>query len=332
MKDLLKEIYENKNVLITGGLGMIGSSLAHELFKLNSNITILDNFLQPYGANTANLEGILEKVEIRKIDVRDKELLEKTMVDKDFVFHLAGQVSHNISMQDPGLDLEINCQGTLNVLEKCLKNSPNAKVFFAGSRFQFGKINYLPVDEKHPSEPLSAYAVHKLTAEKYFLMFNKHYGLDTVVFRIANPYGPRSQMKHSKYSMVNWFLRQAIEGKDITIFGEGQQLRDYIYIDDLTKAFIAAGTTEKSKGQVYNIGSGQGTKFIDMAKTVVEVVGKGNVINQTWPKDYETVETGDYVTDISKIQNHTSWVPEISLKEGLTKTLKYYEEKKDLYW
>lgn len=331
-ESIIKTAYKNKNVAITGGLGMMGSSLAHDLVKLGANVLLIDNYLHPYGANLVNLEGIKDKVQVNVADIRDKHSMEKLMTSQDFVFHFASQVSHNISMENPKLDMEINCLGTLNVLQACRKKAHKAKIFFAGSRFQFGKIEYLPVDEKHPTNPLSAYAVHKLTAEKYCLMFNKHYGMDTVIFRIANPYGPRSQMKHSKYSIVNWFLRQAMEGKDITIFGDGKQLRDYIYISDLVQAFLAAGATEKSKGQVYNVGSGTGTRFVDMVKEVVKVVGNGKVVKLSWPEDYEAVETGDYVTDISKIRNHTGWTPKVSLKEGLIKTFEYYKGKEQLYW
>ena len=328
----IPEKYNGKKVVITGGLGMIGSTLAHKLVDFGANVTIIDNYLEPYGANDANIAGIENKVKINIANICDKSSMKKLLQNKEIVFSLAGQVGHNISMKNPELDMELNCLGQLNTLQACSEGSKDAKILFAGSRFQFGHIYKNPVNEDHPTAPLSIYAIHKLTGENYYQAFNKHYGMDTVVFRIANPYGPRSQMKHHHYSMVNWFLRQAMEEKDITVFGDGKQLRDYIYVDDLANAFLKAGVSEKSKGQIYNVGSGTGTKFIDMVHKIVKIVGKGKVISIPWPEEYEKVETGDYVTDIKKIQEHLNWFPEISFEEGLERTFKYYKEKRDLYW
>lgn len=328
----IRQIYENKNVAITGGLGMMGSSLAHKLVALGANVLLIDNYLEPYGANDANIMEIKDKVKINVADIRDLSSMNTLLKNQDFVFDFAAQVGHNISMKNPKLDAEINCIGRLNVLQACLNGSPHAKLIFSGSRFEFGVIKKNPVNEDHPLEPLSVYAIHKLAGEKYYLAFNRHYDMDTVVFRIANPYGPRSQMKHSEYGIVNWFLRLAMEGKDIPIFGDGCQIRDYIYISDLIDAFLAAGATDKSKGQVYNVGAGQGVKFIDMAKTIIRLVGKGNIIQVPWPKNYENIETGDYITDISKIKMHTGWSPKVSFEDGIKKTVEYYKDKAHFYW
>lgn len=328
----MKKVYSGKRIVITGGLGMLGSSLAHRLTNFDSDVLLIDNYMDPYGANDTNIEGIIDKIKINIADIRDKSSMNKLLQGMDFVFDFAAQVGHGISMENPGLDLDINCLGHLNVLQACRNGSPNAKIFFSGSRFQFGRILKNPVDENHPMLPLSIYGIHKLAGEHYFLAFNKHYNMDTVIFRIANPYGPRSQMKHSQYSMVNWFLRNAMDNKEITIFGEGSQVRDYIFIDDLVEAFLAAGATVKSKGQVYNVGSGTGTKFIDMANTIVETACSGKVVQVPWPEYYESIETGDYITDIGKIKEHTGWIPEISFKRGIRKTFEYYSHNRDKYW
>ncbi len=329
--DALKKVYKGKNVLITGGLGLIGSNLAIKLVKLGANVTIADLVLPQYGANFFNIKNIIKKIKIEIADIRDQKAMEKLVKDKDFIFNFAAQVSHNDSLKDPFLDLDINCKGHLTVLEACRKYNKKARIFFSGSRLQFGKIQYLPVDEKHPQEPLSVYGVHKMAGEKYYLLYNREFGLDTIVFRIANPYGPRSQMKHSKYSIVNWFIRQAMENKPITIFGEGNQLRDYIYIDDLVNAFLIAGVKKESKGNAYNVGSGVGTTFRKMCETVIKVVKKGRIEFVEWPKDYKNIETGDYVTDITKIKN-LGWKPKTSLEEGIKKTFEYYKKYKKYYW
>jgi len=327
----IQAVYRGKNVAITGGLGMMGSSLAHRLVSLGSNVLLIDNYLEPYGANDANIEGIEDKVKVNVADIRDKSSMDKLLRGQDFVFHFAGQVGHNISMSNPKLDMDINCLGLLNVLQACREGSPEARIIFSGSRFEYGRIIRNPVDENHPTEPLSVYAIHKLAGEKYCISFNRHYQMDTVVFRIANPYGPRSQMKHHQYSMVNWFLRLAMEGKDISIFGDGSQLRDYIYIDDLTEAFVAVGASPRSKGQIYNVGSGVGTKFIDMANQIIKIVGRGQIVTKPWPKDYENVETGDYISDITKLKEHTGWTPKIMFEEGLQKTVEYYKTRLPRY-
>jgi UDP-glucose 4-epimerase len=330
-KKTIESAYQGKNVAITGGLGMMGSSLAHRLVGFGANVLLIDNYLEPYGANDMNIEGIENKVRVNVADIRDKSSMDKLLRGQNFVFHFAGQVGHNISMSDPKLDIEINCLGLFYVLQACREGSPNAKIIFSGSRFEYGKIIRNPVDESHPTKPLSMYAANKLAGENYFMLFNGHYHMDTVVFRIANPYGPRSQMKHHQYSMVNWFLRLAMEGKDLPIFGDGSQVRDYIYIDDLIEAFVAAGASPRTKGQIYNVGSGAGTKFIDMANMVIQIVGRGKIDPQPWPKNYENVETGDYISNIDKIKGDTGWMPKVEFEEGLRRTLEYYKTRLEKY-
>lgn len=331
-EDLLS-FYEGKNILITGGLGMMGSNLAHSLVKLNSNVLIVDSLLPLYGGNNFNLNGIEDKVRVNIADIRDESSMNQLVRDIDIIFNFAGQVAHNVSMEEPFLDLDINCRGQLNVLEACRVYNKDAKIVIPGSRFQFGKIHQVPTKEDHPQVPLSLYGVHKATTEMYCNAYTLHHGLDTVVFRIANPYGPRSQMKHSKYSMINWFLRLAMEGEPIKIFGDGQQIRDYIFNEDLTRAFLYIGAMEtKNSHRIFNIGSGQGTRFVDMAETVMDVVGNGKLEYVDWPKNYENIETGDYVTDINLIKNFCGWKPKIGLEEGIRKTFEYYFKHKEKYW
>lgn len=303
---------------------MIGSSIAVRLAPLEADITILDAELPMYGANSFNIETIRDQVRIVNLDIRDRHGLAQLDWNFDLIFNLAGQVSHNDSMKDPYLDTEINYLGQLNVLELVRARNPKARLFFSGSRLQFGKIDTVPVAEHQPQRPLTPYALNKSAAENLYLFYHRMYGIPVTIFRIANPYGPRGQMKHSKYCIVNWFIRQAMEGKPITIFGDGSQMRDYIYIDDLVEAIVRAMTTPGMEGEVFNVGSGAGTSFRDMVATVVDTVGTGSYHHVEWPADYVNVETGDYISDITKLKRSFDWQPSISIEEGVRRTVDYY--------
>jgi UDP-glucose 4-epimerase len=326
------EKFLKKNVLITGGLGMIGSTLAHVLVEAGANVTILDALLPLYGGNKFNVTGIEDRIKIIVDDIRNASLINKLVEDKDFIFHLAAQVSYIDSMEDPLLDLDINCRGHLILLEACRRINPKAKIIFSGSRMEYGKIHYLPVHEQHPSDPLMIYGVHKLTAEKYNLLYWHDFGIPTTTVRISNPYGPRQQMKHSKYGIINWFIRLAMENKAISVFGDGQQMRDYIYVDDIAEGLLAVAISSSSAGEVYNLGAGKAIKFVDMVKAVVEMVGSGEVKLIAWPKNYQNIETGDFIADISKVTYQTGWQPKIALKDGLAETVKFYKKYQTYYW
>jgi len=322
----------NKNVMITGGLGMIGSTIARKLVPLGARVTLVDAFIEPYGANVFNIEDIRKQVQISVTDIRDKDAIRHLVKGQEIIFNLAGQVSHNDSLNNPFLDADINYIGHLNVLECVRRNAPDAVVLLAGSRLQFGHIEKIPVDESHPLRPRTPYALNKTAAENMYLFYNQVHQLRCVVFRIANPYGPRSQMKHFKYSMVNWFIRQAMENQVIKVFGDGLQLRDYIYVEDLAEAFIRASVSSRCMGKVFNIGSGVGTRFRDMAETIVHTVKGGAVEFVPWPTDYINVETGDYVTDIACIRDVIDWRPATEFHAGVELTCEYYRKFKHHYW
>ena len=323
---------KGKKVLITGGLGMIGSTIAHKLVTYGAEVTILDSLIEPYGGNFFNVAGIENKIKINISDIRDKESLKVLIKDVDIIFNLAAQVSHNDSLLNPSLDADINYIGHLNVLEAVRNFNPEAKVLYSGSRLQFGKIIKNPVNEGHPLKPLTPYALNKTAAENLYLYYHRVYNIPVVIFRIANPYGPRCQMRHSKYSIINWFIRNAMEGKEITIFGDGKQMRDYIYVDDLADAFILASILDMTSSEVFNVGSGTGTEFKDMVETIIETVGKGRIIYVPWPDNYLNVETGDYITDITKIKSYLNWLPKYDLKTGIMKTVEYYSNYRQHYW
>jgi UDP-glucose 4-epimerase len=323
---------KNKKVLITGGLGMIGSTLANKLVAMGAEVTLLDSLIKPYGANFFNVKEINHLIKINISDIRDKESVKVLVKDKDIIINLAGQVSHNDSLQNPYLDADINYIGHLNVLEAVKINNPTAKILYSGSRLQFGKIISNPVAEDHPLNPLTPYAVNKTAAENLYLYYNRVFNIPVVLFRIANPYGPRCQMQHSKYAIINWFIRNAMEDKEITIFGDGSQIRDYIFVEDLADAFILASVDDNIRSEIFNIGSGTGSTFKDMVELVVKIVGKGKIKYQPWPQDYLNVETGDYITNIEKIKTKLNWLPKIDLKKGIEKTVEYYNKFKEHYW
>jgi len=305
---------------------MIGSSIAHQLVKLGAEVTLIDARLKPYGANEFNIRSIHNKVKLFTMDIRDRKALPAIIKDCQIIFNLAGQVSHNDSIDNPFLDTEINYVGHLNVLETVRQVNPGIKILYSGSRLQFGKIEKNPVSEMHPQRPLTPYALNKSAAENMYLFYCRLYGIPVVIFRIANPYGPRGQIRHSKYCMINWFIRQAMDDQTITIFGDGSQVRDYIFIDDLAEAFIRAAATDACSGQVFNIGSGTGITFKAMAETIIQTVKSGKIIHVPWPGSYVNVETGDYVSDITKISGCLGWQPGIDLQEGIARTFAYYKK------
>ena len=325
------ESYNGKRVLITGGLGFIGSNIAHQLVPMGARVTIVDSLDPLYGGNFANIEEIQSDIKVCSGDYRDLSLMTPLLRKADLLFHMAAQVSYIDSAKIPLDDLDINCKGTLQMLEICRQHNPEVKVVFASSRLVLGKVLTQPVRENHPAEPLSLYGVHKLACEEYFRFYARTYGLKTVVLRITNPYGERQQLKHSKYSLPGWFMRLAIEGKPITIFGDGGQLRDYVYGTDIAEAFVTVGATEVPSGEIFNCGYGRSVPFREMVETIVEVLGRGEVTYLPWPADYERSETGDVNFDVSKLRRAIGWIPKISLKEGVKQMYEYYLPRLERY-
>jgi len=324
--------FRDARVLITGGAGMIGSTLARLLVEQGAEVTVVDALLPAYGGNRFNLHDVLDKLVFVKGDIRDLKRVKKWVDGADYVFSLAAQVSYVDSNHDPLLDLDINCRGHLKLLLVLSQINRRAKVVFTSSRFVYGSIDYNPVDEGHPFNCLSIYGIHKLAGEKYYRFYHDAHGLDTVSLRITNPYGPRQQMKHSKYGIVNWFIRLALEGKPLTVFGEGLQQRDYIFVEDVAEGMVSAALTPQTAGQVYNLGSGAGTPFIDMVRLIGEVIPGTDIQYVPWPADRYFVETGDFIADITRLKEAADWTPRTHLREGIEKTVAYYRQNREQYW
>lgn len=332
MIDAYQRFWAGKHVLITGGLGFLGSNVAHALVPLNARVTVLDAHLPPYGANPFNLRGIEDKVRVVTGDIRDPKVLSVVLPKTDVVFNFAAQVSYVDSGREPFLDADVNCIGHLHVLEAVCAYAPSAKICFSSSRLVYGKILTTPVDETHATQPLSIYGVHKLAAEKYYRIYYDTRGVRSTIVRIPNPYGPRQQMKHAKYSIVGWFVRQALDDAALTVFGDGGQERDYLFVDDIVDAFLRVGATDRTDGEVYNIGTEERVRFVDMVDTVIAAVGKGRKVHVPWPTEYERNETGSYRADTRKIHRATGWAPSVRLGPGIRRTVEYYRENRAYYW
>lgn len=320
------DLLSGKKVLITGGLGFIGSNIAHRCVELGAEVTLLDACLEPYGWNFANIEGIKRQLEFIKGDVRDRGLLVELLKEQDIVFHMAAQVGREISIESPELDVEVNCNGTINVLEACRRCGRETKVIFAGSRGQIGEPITLPVDESHPQNPTDVYGINKMAAEHYLFLYSKIYGFPAVSLRLNNVYGPRCQMHASFYGILNWFMANAMTGKPITVYGEGQQTRDYVYISDVVDAFIRTALSPQTDGEIYFVGSGVETVFLDMVHEIVKAVGKGEIKHVPFPDLRDKIDIKRFVVTYKKINETLGWEPKVDLTMGVRKTFEYYDQ------
>lgn len=320
------ELYSGKKILITGGGGFIGSNLAKKLVSFGAEVLIMDSRLSGYGYNYFNLYDIYDKINIDFTDIRDYDAIKKNIAGKNIIFNFAAQVGEGSSEKNPELDYDINVLGHKKVIDACLEQNPSVRIIFSGSRTQYGKVDNLPVSETQESTPLSPYAKNKFIGEKMYLEAYKK-GLETVVFRITNPFGPRAAINNPGYCITNWFVAKVIGGEDLPIYGEGDQIRDYIYIDDLVEAMVIAGVHKDAPGKMFNLGTGIGTKFKEMAQQIIDLENNGisKLKFIEWPSAAKNREVGDFYADISKIKNILGWEPKYSLKEGLKKTIDYYK-------
>ncbi len=331
-KEHIGKTYKNKKVLITGGLGFIGSNIAIKLCDLGADITIVDALIEDYGGNLFNIEPVKDRININIGDIRDESSMDYLVKDKHFIFNLAGQVSHLDSMKDPYTDLEINCRSQLSLLEACRKNNQEVKIIYAGTRQQYGKPDYLPVDEKHIVHPIDVNGINKMAGEWYHILYSNTYGIKAISLRLTNTYGPRQLLKHNRQGFFGWFIRKIIENEEIKIFGNGKQLRDLNYIDDVVDSFLIAGANENSFGNFYNLGSDTPISLIDLVDKMIEVNGGGSYKIVPFPEERKKIDIGDYYADYSKIKKELGWYPKTNLEEGLLKTFNYYKKYKEHYW
>ena len=316
-------MFNGKNVLITGGMGFIGSNLAIKLVQLGANVTVMDSMLEEYGANIFNVKDIYDEISINYSDMRDENSLKYIIRGKDIVFNLAGQVSHQDSMTNPFMDLEVNTKAQLTLLETCRQFAPDIRIVFSSTRQIYGRPQYLPVDEKHPLSPPDVNGINKLAAEEYHRLYYDVYGLKTVSLRLTNTYGPRQLIKNARQGVIGWFINRAVTGETIKLFGTGEQVRDFNYVDDVTEAMCAVAVNDKACGQVFNL-SGERASLKQIANMLIELTGKGLLEVVPFPEERKKIDIGDFYGDSSKLTKVTGWEPRISLKDGLERTVDYY--------
>jgi UDP-glucose 4-epimerase len=316
---------QGRQVLITGGLGFIGSNLARRLVSLGARVTLVDSLVPEYGGSLFNIEGIQERVRVNISDVRDEYSMRYLVQGQDLLFNLAGQTSHADSMLDPYTDLDINCRAQLSILETCRKHNPGIKIVLASTRQIYGKPGYLPVDEKHLLRPVDVNGINKMAGEWYHILYNDVYGIRACALRLTNTIGPRMRIKDSRQTFVGTWIRLLVEGKPFEVW-EGNQLRDFTYVEDTVDALLLAATSEKTNGQVLNLGGDCVISLKDLADLLVDVNGAGEYAILPYPADRKRIDIGSYYADFRLIQSVLGWKPEVPLREGLARTLAFYRE------
>lgn len=324
--------YRAKRVLITGGLGFIGSNLARRLVAQGADVTLVDSLIPQYGGNLFNVQDIRDRLVVNICDVRDPFAMPYLVQGQDYLFNLAGQTSHIDSMVDPQTDLAINAAAQLSILEACRKANPAIKIVFASTRQIYGKPDYLPVDEKHPIRPVDVNGVNKLAGEWYHLLYNNVYGIRACALRLTNTYGPGMRVKDARQTFLGIWVRLVIEGKPIQIFGDGSQLRDFNYVDDCVDALLLAGARQEANGKVYNLGSSEVVSLKGLAEELVSLAGDARFELTPFPPERKVIDIGDYYGDHSLMTSELGWQPKVPLRAGLQRTLDYYRTHAVHFW
>lgn len=323
--------FTNAKVLITGGLGFIGSALARRLVKLKVRVTLVDSLIPLYGGNLFNIHDIKDQVTVNISDVRDPYAMAYLIQGQDYLFNLAGQTSHIDSMSDPQTDLAINASAQLSILEACRKHNPGVKIVFASTRQLYGKPEYLPVDEKHPIHPVDVNGINKLAGEWYHLLYNNVYKIRACALRLTNTYGPGMRVKDARQTFLGIWVRNLIKGIPVKVFGNGLQLRDFNYVEDVVDALLLAAVNPKANGEVFNLGSTEYVNLKNLAALLIEIFQKGTYEIVPFPPDLKAIDIGDYYSDYTKINQTLGWSPCVSLKDGLKLTIEYYTQNRTHY-
>lgn len=332
MQTNVKDSYQGKRVLITGGLGFIGSNLAHRLVEWDADVLIVDSLIPDYGGNLFNVEGIKSEVRVNIADIRDRSSMDYLVREQDYIFNLAGQVSHMDSMLDPYTDLDINCRSQLSLLEACRYNNPTVKIVYASTRQIYGVPDYLPVDERHLLHPTDVNGINKMAGEWYHILYNNVYGIRATSLRLTNTYGPRQLVKHKRQGFIGWFIRLAVDGEEISVYGDGTQLRDLNYVDDVVQALLLAGASDRPNGEIFNLGGLEPVSLLEIVQVLTELCPEGTYKLVPFPEDKKRIDIGDYYGDYSKIKRTLGWEPTVPLREGLAKTIDFYRRYKSHYW
>jgi UDP-glucose 4-epimerase len=322
--------WRGRSVLITGGLGFIGSTLARRLVDLGADVLIVDSMIPQYGGNWFNLNGIEDRVKVNLADLRDRHVLPHLVHGRDVIFNLVGQTSHLDSMTDPLTDLAINTEAQLHLLEACRKEAPDTRIVFASTRQIYGAPAYLPVDEKHPLVPPDVNGINKLAGEFYHLLYHRVHGLKASSLRLTNTYGPRMRVKDARQTFLGIWIRLALQGKPFEVWG-GEQLRDFTFVDDAVEAFLAA-VTPATEGKAFNIGGFPPLSLTSLAETLIAANGGGTSVIREFPADRKKIDIGDYHADDSAFRAATGWAPRVDMSEGLRRTLEWFRINLPHYW
>lgn len=325
-------VYRDAQVLVTGGLGFIGSNLARRLAHCGARVTLVDSLIPAYGGNLRNIADIEQQVRVNVSDVRDPFAMEHLVRGQDFLFNLAGQTSHLDSMHNPQVDLDINASAQLSILEACRRVNPRLKIVFASTRQLYGKPDYLPVDEAHPVRPVDVNGVNKLAGEWYHLLYNNVHGIRACALRLTNTYGPGMRVKDARQTFLGIWVRRLIEGKPLQVYGDGLQLRDFNYVDDCVEALLLAGATDTTNGKVYNLGGSEVVSLRQLAQTLVALRPGGRFELVAFPPERKAIDIGDYYSGYALMQRETGWTPRVTLAEGLRRTVDYYAAEAAHYW
>ncbi len=326
-----EEVYAGKRVMVTGGLGFIGSNLARRLVALDADVLLVDSLIPAYGGNRRNIAGVEEQLRVNIADIRTQPTMNALVQEQDYIFNLAGQVSHLDSMIDPFTDLEINCRSQLAILEACRHNNPGVKIVFAGTRQQYGKPDYLPIDEKHLMHPTDVNGINKMAGEWYHILYNNVYGIRASSLRLTNTYGPRQYVRDARMGFAGFFIRKAMLGEEISIYGDGSQIRDFNYVEDVVDAFLRAGARDEANGEVFNLG-GEPISHLDFTKLLIRLAGSGSYKLVPWPPDRKVIDVGDVYSSYDKIKATLGWEPKVGLEEGLRRTVEFYQQEGQYYW
>mgnify|MGYP005860008561 CR=1 FL=1 len=326
------EKFRGMRVLVTGGLGFLGSNLAYRLVGLGAEVTLVDAMIPGYGGNLFNIAPVRDQVTVNFSDVRDAHVMNYLVQGQDYIFHLAGQVDHVLSITDPYPDIDINVRGTTVLLEALKHHNRAAKLVYVGTRGQYGKAVRLPVDENAPTNPRGVYEITRLAAEKIVQVYHDVHGIESVMLRLSNIYGERGQMRHPRYGVVNWFVRIALEDGVIQVFGDGKIKRDFLYVSDCIDALLLTAAAENAYGEILNVGVDQPTDFIELAETLIDVAQSGSWQFAPFTAERKAQEPGDFYSDITKIRTLVGWTPVVTLRDGLSKTVEYYRQYSAQYW
>ncbi len=327
----LASAFVNKKALVTGGSGFIGSNLAHRLVALGAQVTVIDDFNPNLGGNPYNLHDIADKIKLITADISNEAEMARSIPGQDFLFNLAGQVSHLDSMVDPKTDLEVNALGQVILLETCRKWNPAVRIVYAGTRQVYGRPHYLPVDEAHLLEPVDFNGVSKMAGEWYHMVCHQVYGMRTTALRMSNIYGPRMRVRDARKTFIGIWFRQLIEGRDITIYGTGKQIRDFTFVEDVVEALLISACSPQAEGQVYNLGA-QPVSLLELAKLMVKVNGRGSYRFEPFPPERLRIDIGDYYGDYAKIKAQLGWQSVTPLETGIELTLDYYRKNRRHYF